>query len=706
MTFIIIIRFIPCRMLMAMSIGLCILQQSDPLFCEDTYELGEVVVRAEEDEISTGSTDATSFVTIINTDELPSQVTSIPEVLDQSVGVNVKQYGGLGSFSTVSIRGSSSEQVVIYLDGILLNKAVSGVVNLADIPLDNVDRIEIYRGTSPAKFAASGIGGVVNIITKKTKDIYATDVNYTFGSFDTHKANLFLARNYERFYYTLFYNRTQSDGDFEFKDDRGTQYNKSDDRWTHRRNNDFHSDNFLVKGGYGFTGGYKIDVNMDIFQKHQGIPGIGNYQSRDARLKTLRSLSHVSLKRENFLVPGLAMELLFSYSYQQQRFKDLQGEIGFGKQNNKDDTDNYSAKFMFSYLIGQTHVLTLLCEAARETFQSRDKMAMLAEPDSVTRIGYLYGFTDEIREKERPSTKTKEQKRYSYSFCLEDEIYLFGERLLINPSIKLNYYDNNFKGRVPFSQTPIAPESNNSESLLTRKVGMVLYLMNGFSIRGNLGKYHRIPNFYELFGDRGTIVGNTNLTPEDGINWDIGFTFNKNIFSKLFKSFHFEYSYFFSDIDNLILFIQNSQHTSIAQNISKVKIKGHEIYWRIRFQWPILISGNYTVQDARDRSDVVYWRKNRLPGRPKYELFNRIEIFTRWSRVFYEIEFQNENYLDRANVRKIDRRAIQNVGFSWSPKKQIVFTFEIKNFADERTIDVISYPLPGRSFFGTVDARF
>lgn len=63
--------------------------------------------------------------------------------------------------------GSSADQVSIYLDGILLNTASSGAVNLADLPLDNVEKIEVYRGTSPAKFAASGIGGVVNIVTKK-----------------------------------------------------------------------------------------------------------------------------------------------------------------------------------------------------------------------------------------------------------------------------------------------------------------------------------------------------------------------------------------------------------------------------------------------------------------------------------------------------------------------------------------------------------
>jgi len=125
-------------------------------------------------------------------------------VLDQSAGITVKQYGGLGSFSTVSIRGSSSDQVAIYLDGILLNSANSGSVNLADIPLNNVEKIEVYRGTSPAKFAASGIGGVVNIITKKAKQSQSTNLSYSFGSFNTHKASASFARRLDKLNYALF----------------------------------------------------------------------------------------------------------------------------------------------------------------------------------------------------------------------------------------------------------------------------------------------------------------------------------------------------------------------------------------------------------------------------------------------------------------------------------------------------------------------
>ncbi len=674
---------------------------------EDAYDIGEVIVSAKpEGGDTTGQEDATGFTTVIHVEDLPSQVTTVSEVLDQSVGVSVKQYGGPGSLSTVSVRGSSADQVVVYMDGIQLNRAVSGSVNLADIPLDSVEKIEIYRGTSPAKFGASGIGGVVNIITKKQKRPWSARAAYSYGSFKTHKAHVRLGAASGAFYGSLLYSRMQSDGDFEFKDRRGTAHNRQDDRWTHRRNNDFKSDSLLVKGGCPLPGGILLDVQSNLFKKRQGVPGIGNFQSEHARLRTVRSISRIRLTKPNLLISGLDLELTGSYTYQRQKFKDPKDEIGFGRQDNRDYTRNVTGGLTISYHPGGVHTLTLLAEASRETYNPRDRLASSAAEPSTPAVSYLYGFTDSSQEALRSSARGDEQKRRSYTVSLEDELYLFHDRLLLAPSVKYNYYDNDFSGSVPFSSTPISPGADTTEDHLTRKLGVALYPASWLTIKGNVGKYYRIPNFYELFGDRGAVVGNTGLEPEDGLNWDIGFTLRGTPFPELIKTCTLEYSYFLNDVDNLIIFIQNSQRTSIARNISSAKIKGHEFYWFIRLCWPVIISGNYTIQDARDRSSVSYWRKKRLPGRPKYELFNRVEIFTDRFRLFHELEFVDECYLDRANLREIDSRTFQNAGFSWSPAEHIMLTFEVKNLSDRHSEDVAGYPLPGRSFYGTIEAKF
>jgi outer membrane receptor protein involved in Fe transport len=82
-------------------------------------------------------------------------------------GLHVEQRGGEGQFATVTMRGSTSAQVNIYVDGVPQNIGAEGAVDLSLISLNNVARIEVYRGYVPARFAGAPIGGVINIVTKK-----------------------------------------------------------------------------------------------------------------------------------------------------------------------------------------------------------------------------------------------------------------------------------------------------------------------------------------------------------------------------------------------------------------------------------------------------------------------------------------------------------------------------------------------------------
>src|SRR3989338_7101603 len=100
---------------------------------------------------------------------IPKKITgfaqTVPQILERAAGVHLSSYGGLDDFSAISIRGSTSDQVLIYLDGVLLNSAQGQMVDLSFIPLDVVESIEIYRGGSPGKIVDSTPGGAITIHT-------------------------------------------------------------------------------------------------------------------------------------------------------------------------------------------------------------------------------------------------------------------------------------------------------------------------------------------------------------------------------------------------------------------------------------------------------------------------------------------------------------------------------------------------------------
>ena len=135
---------------------------------EEATTLPTVVV--EESYISPPLNYPTAFSTTINTDDFGGEYKTTSELLSFSPGVVVRDFGGFGQLKTLSIRGSSNDQVVILLDGIRISSPIGGGVDLSTIPIDYVERFEIIRGGATALAGSDAIGGVVNIITKPTSE--------------------------------------------------------------------------------------------------------------------------------------------------------------------------------------------------------------------------------------------------------------------------------------------------------------------------------------------------------------------------------------------------------------------------------------------------------------------------------------------------------------------------------------------------------
>src|SRR5262249_25172423 len=153
-------------------------------------KLPEVVVTAPPArEATPAPADVTGFATVLDTSSAPAGVTTLADTLSTAPGVQVREYGGLGSFSTVSVRGFSPGQVQVYLDGVPLSRANDEVVNLSDLPLDAIDRVEIYRGITPLVFAQSGPGGVVNLVPRQGGAQPVTAASTSYGSFEARQGD-------------------------------------------------------------------------------------------------------------------------------------------------------------------------------------------------------------------------------------------------------------------------------------------------------------------------------------------------------------------------------------------------------------------------------------------------------------------------------------------------------------------------------------
>ena len=615
---------------------------------------------------------STGTITSIDTQNAMSEVTDVGSMLEESAGVTVKRFGGLGSFSTVMIRGLSPNQVSVFLDGVPLSSAATGIVNLADLPVDALERIDVYRGVAPLGFGDAPIGGVINLVTRTAKKGYSLGGAASYGSFETYKADAFGSASEEKWNALLFYSHMQSEGDFEFLDDNGTPFNKKDDRWVHRKNNDFTSDDFLLKGGLKLNDQWEIFAADEFFNKDAGLPGLGSFRVEDARISMLRNMTYLGAR---YLGKKAELRSLAYYTYVQEEYRDPEGEIGLGVQESRYVTNTAGANALGRLFLSDSVMLALFAEGRNETYEERDLLNDVTGPES---------------------------RRLSLIGAAQAEFYFFDARLIMVPTIRVEHYEDHFPGRSSAYYYLPAEEADTSNTYYSPAFGVRATPWKPLSFTANVGKYYRVPTFLELFGDRGTIVGNPDLRAEKGIHSDVGAELNLKIKNWL-DSFLFAYNFFYIDVDDIIVMTQNSQSTARSENVSRAELYGHEVAMDAVALGFFKGRVAYTYQVAKDRSDIPYLDGRPLPGRPLNELHTRAALFKKnKGEIFYTFDYLDGNFLDRAGFLESPARRIHGAGIMVTPAKGLEMTFEANNIGDEHVYDLLGYPLPGRSYFGTV----
>ena len=145
---------------------------------ETPVELEEVEVTASRAPIALNQ--ATKIVTVIPASEIAAApATSIQDLLEYAAGVDVRQRGEGGVQADISIRGGTSDQIAVLLNGVNLSNPQTGHYSF-DIPvnLSDIERIEIISGPSSRIFGASAFAGAINIITKTGKENEISTDNY------------------------------------------------------------------------------------------------------------------------------------------------------------------------------------------------------------------------------------------------------------------------------------------------------------------------------------------------------------------------------------------------------------------------------------------------------------------------------------------------------------------------------------------------
>ena len=130
-------------------------------------EESEITVIVTGSRIPEPRSESIAAITVITAEDIAeTNAKTVAEALRWSPGVAVDTQGPLGSLGAARLRGSSSSQVLVLIDGRRANPAGGGQLDLSDVLTENVERIEVLLGPASAVYGADAVGGVINIITK------------------------------------------------------------------------------------------------------------------------------------------------------------------------------------------------------------------------------------------------------------------------------------------------------------------------------------------------------------------------------------------------------------------------------------------------------------------------------------------------------------------------------------------------------------
>ncbi len=598
----------------------------------------------------------TGHHTRIDGPAITNSATTLAETIAHETGIQSTQAGAEGSWSTVSIRGATAAQTAIYLDGVLLNNASNGSVDLASLSLLDVAAIDIYRGETPVQLGFGGIGGAVNLLTPTALE-EKTDLLLGTGSFNARKAQLSHQQQVGKLALSANINHQRSNNDFSYVNENGTPLNLNDDSRQKRTNAQFERTGLLVKAGYQHSESLRYDGSFQYSNRLQGVPHWRNF----AGTRTTFDTEAVQLQL-NQRINGLAQSdwntaTGLYITRNAEVYDDRQSLIGLGTQFTSSQVDTLGIRAYQEY-IGNRGTLAINHDIRQETLSQLDR---ISDSDFDTQRRQLTGAMQ-------------------YSWFSDDE------RWILTPALRYSTLSDEYDGaRVnelsSYQATRFAPQ-----------IGFKWQHSSRLTLTANAGKHFREPVFFELFGDRGLFTGNDSLTAEEGINVDAGIAWQDASNGRQLRL-----SVFRNTRDNLIVNTFNAQGVGRAENIGDALIRGLEASAQWQLSPHLNLTLNASLLSPRNQSANAAFSGKTLPGVAKTTAYAYIEYKRASWRWWFASDLIHDRYYDEANLLPAKDQLIHSTGVGFQ-RDRMRISLLLHNLGDDNTEDINGYPKPGRSF--------
>ncbi len=592
-----------------------------------------------------------------------TNTTEIAELIKLAPGIDVQDAGNVAGAKKISIRGSQTNQVLVLVDGVPLNDQLGGDADISKIPVNVVEKIEIYKGGGSARFGSGAIGGVINITTRKAFQ-NEIKLNSTFGAFQMMMVEPIIAGSYRQIGYFLSYQYTSSQGDYpyEYVDSRRQTIHE------HRKNADALLRNFFGRLSFGYKG-HAISLQYQRLLSDRGFPGKIDGWTPYARTDYQQSLLGLDYE---FKLPALEITLNSNWSDAATTNRNLY-------------PDNVELRYKrYPQYHYQYNVRNILSGAILRYFPSR--WFQLS-------TGYTYRhlrYDDENLQSSFDSAiQTATDNTHGVFLSQEWTLNLpwLSGKFILTPAVRFDYMTITNDAHDHFKRQ----WSPAGGTLLSFGASSQIY------VRASVAKSFRAPTFADLFYQDVRVKGKPDLLPEKSDNIDI------SAGGQLTKAglFRCEITHFHYNIEDLIVWRLGSFEVFSPFN-NDADISGQEYLVAAQMPHDLLnLELSYSRIEPLNKLDNQTTLNKILPYRPQRLL--KAALSTTYQNFFLKVNYNfiGKRFVNEANTQFIDSYQNWNADINWNQSiKHITITLKLSmlNFTDVRYMIVRDMPMPGREW--------
>ncbi|UBM58736.1 carboxypeptidase-like regulatory domain-containing protein [Marinilongibacter aquaticus] len=680
---------------------------------EDTAQLDEIIVRGRSrtQEVRLQPIKAE----VINTRQARQQPTTLVELMNRSAGIRVRQMGGLGSYAGLMVNGFQGKAIKNFKDGIPMDY-LGAAYDLSLVPVNMLERVEVYKGVLPASLGADALGGAVNMVTKKAFGHYA-EASYEVASFNTHRAS---------------FNGLNSDSSRHYFVGIDAFYNHSD--------NNYNVDVNVLDQETATLYPAKVKLFHNRFSNIYAelYAGIMNTEWTD---ELRLGLTYFSIDRENQFGSSMSKPFGAATSEQYAAIPTLRYRKAF-------------KRISFDQFLTASGIHVRQTDTARGTYDwfgnfipSPSRKGELSVTGSLARIKYSYltsrsNFRYRLADRHDflinvVSTNAGRSGRDPRALPTKSGRDLLSvpahyDKLIVSAGIHSKELMN---GKISgdligkyyhYSVNTVDADWDGDEIVRQKSDGglgaalALKYQLNaGGFFRFSAESARRLPEQYEMFGDGNFHLSNFELRPERSTNFNLGFR------SEKFRKYSVELNGFYRITHDLILLMPVNIFFTQNQNVDNVKGMGLETDLNLFPMSWLGLSGNFTYQDFRlfDTGNVGL-EGAKLRNTPYF--FANLGANTHFGnliserdrlQLFYHFQFVREYYLDyipeknepsgflglwgRANLNApniIPNQVNHSFGAVYTPNfDRISISVQVKNIFNRALYDNFRVQNAGRS---------